>query len=163
MSRILWLGVLTLALSVLSGCVPMGGHYYRPSATTGTIVRPYCHEKIGPEDVIRFNYPGSFLEISADSLDSSTVYINVLTSPSTLEVDANAISVYDLDDQKQLTKSNIKTSEYRGESTYNFDVDAAPKKFSVRVPSVEVDRKPYGDVEVIFTREFEMWMEVINC
>src|SRR5690242_8759634 len=99
----------------------MGGHYYRPSATTGAVVRPYCHEKIGPEDVIRFSYPNFFLEISADALDGSTVHINVLRT-ATLKVDGEAISVYDLDDQKQLTKSNIKTFEDSGESSYSFEV-----------------------------------------
>lgn len=155
-----------IALIVSACAIPMGGNYYHPSGANGTITAEYCHSSVGPKNGIRFEIGKSYLDISVASIGKSLTHINLQVYGddfARVEFESDKVTVYDDDDSTNLVQANIKSVSDPRESSYSFDVNAAPHKLEVKMPMVVLDGKQYKNINTTFTDEFGMWFEVPNC
>lgn len=158
--------VLILAL-LLAGCaIPVGGDYYHPSAISGTVTRPYCHNGVGPENVIKFPISRSDLEVSADKREGAVTHINLLLSGEDfhdIDLGGDHVVVHDDDNGAELVKVDVKAAADPREFSYSFDINATPHKFEMTIPALRVGDKSSGELNITFVDGFGMWLDVPNC
>lgn len=154
-------------LCLIGGCVlPAAGHYYFPEASAGSAVSGYCKNSMGPKNTLRLMLGNAKLLLSADKTSESVVHVNMQITGDRVVIAQRAVNgmdVYVADGSSPLSKVNIKEVPLGIGYLYSFDINAAPNKFVVRLPAIQVEGKPYAGIMVTFTYKAGVWATVPNC
>lgn len=163
-THVIRISILLCCGVLLSGCFPLMGHYYEPTAGEGTPTKQDCRGRAGPMtdmEVERSSVKILVIPHQRSSLRSLTL---LFTSR-----DAH-ISVRWSDFKILDTSGNSVPIELNGEDTFigsnevevGFSGDA-PDEFVLVIPPMTVDGVDYPATNVTFKRQFVWWVQFLNC
>lgn len=182
--------MLVVCGTAVSGCVPMMGHYYEPSASNGSVSREACHGKVGALSDIYITRGTRKILIASDYSSATSVAITVQFSlthddhaeirwsdlklldaggnriPFTIPVKsgynipATKETIASLDDEEIADMDGNRFEFYELTMTITGDI---PDNFTLVVPSMVVNSVDYPSSNVGFKKAFGLWIFPINC
>lgn len=168
MRRIVF-GLFMLGSIFIVGCVPVVGSYYSPSGVRGVPKSEYCHGDIGAKNTMDIKFDDVELLLSANEISNSHTHLNlqIYGNPKSIRWSAlSTINILNEDEHVVLHQENVSKACSAAETNYcaySFDINSAPKDFSVTLPASLFKEQQAKDIAVKFVKKRGFWLVSLNC